>query len=81
MQYMFLSIFLETAPKMFQFVEKLGDLGGQIALHVVAALMFTAKKCENVWNDSESCYTRSCSPSLSQLYRNSGHLSEIGLGY
>lgn len=67
--------------KYFGFVEELGDPGGQLALYVVAALMFTANKHENVWSDSVSPCTHSCSRSLSQLYRNSGHLSEIGLGY
>lgn len=52
MQCMLLSFFLKLHLKRSGFVEKLGDRGGQIVLYVVAALMFTANKCESVWSDS-----------------------------
>lgn len=78
MQCMLLSFFLEIAPEMFQFCGKTGRPWGTASS--VSSGSIDVYKHENVWSDSVSSCTHSCSPSLSQLYRNSGHLSEIGLG-
>lgn len=78
MQYILFKFFLETAPKMFQFCGKTGRTWGRASS--VSSGSIDVNKHENVWSDSVSSCTHSCSPSLSQLYRNSGHLSEIVLG-
>lgn len=54
MQCVLLSFFWKLHLKCSGFVEKLGDLGGQIALRVVSALMVTAHKREN--ESGESLY-------------------------
>lgn len=80
MQCMLLSFFWKLHLKCSSFVEKLGDRGDrQLCLQWQHwCLHPTSMKMSGV---TVSCYTHSCSPSLSQSQGNSGHLSEIGLGF